>query len=180
MDEMMEGLEPVQAEVTKTKKEKKVQTAEEREVLVVGVEKLKELGVSENLQKVLVLATDWNADKETLGVAKEATIESFGGSDAMKDYISGEFTDEFKPWMGISKLMPILNNIRSFYARRASNSTGTSRSKKTTQVRIAGDFYKVNKEYFDSLVAEGKSKDEIKELILTHADTKKIEIAEVL
>ena len=171
---MVEGLEN---EAVETKKRvKKVQTAEERETLVAGCEKLKQLGVSENLAKLLAIVPEWNGDKEALAAHKEQLIEAFGGSEALKDFVDGSFLDELKPYAGIAKVTPVLNNIRSFYARRASNG---SHKTATMQVNIGGAFYKVDKAYFDSLA--DKSNEEKRELLLQHEKTTRIDnIPEIL
>lgn len=173
-NEMVAGLEPT-TEMEGKKRVKRVQTAEEREVLVAGVQKLGQLGVSENLQKVLAIVPYWNGDKETLAAAKEAMIEAFGGSENLKDFIGGDFMEELKPYLGIAKVTPILNNIKSFYARRASSGHKTA----TMQVNIGGVFYKVDKTYFDSLA--DKSNEEKRELLLQHEKTTRIDnIPEIL
>lgn len=175
-NEMVDGLETATVAEETKKRTKRVQTAEEKEVLVAGVEKLKELGVSENLTKLLAIVPEWNGDKEELAVAKEAMIESFGGSESLKDFVDGDFVEELKPYMGIVKAIPVLNNIKSFYARRSSN--GSHRAA-TMQVSIGGAFYKVDKTYFESLA--DKSNEEKRELLLQHEKTTRIDnIPEIL
>lgn len=170
------GLEQAQVAEEKKARVKRVQTAEEREVLVAGVEKLKELGVSENLQKVLAIVPEWNGEKEALSAHKEALIESFGGSEGLKDFIDGDFMSEITPYLGITKITPVLNNIRSFYARRASSSTTKTAY---MQVTIGGVFYKVDKNYFATLA--GKSNEEKRELLLGHEKTVKVDdVPEIL
>ena len=175
-DAMVAGLEETPVVEETKKRTKRVQTPEEKEILIAGVEKLKELGVSENLAKVLAIVPEWNGDKEELAAAKEAMIESFGGSENLKDFIDGDFMEELKAYFGISKVTPVLNNIKSFYARRASN--GSHRTA-TMQVSIGGTFYKVDKAYFESLA--DKSNEEKRELLLQHEKTTRIDnIPEIL
>ena len=175
--EKFDGLEEVQevsVEATeKTARKRKEQTPEDKATLEAGVELLKEIGVSENLAKVLELVPEWNGDKDTLSVVKEAVIEKFGTSNELKDYIDGAFQEEIIAFQGIAKAMPVLNNIKSFYARR--ETTGTKKVK-TVQVSISGVTYNVNADYRDeisTLPAEDR-----KELLLSHADTKKADVIE--
>lgn len=173
LDELEEVQEVSAETTTKTARKRKEQTPEDRAVLVAGVEQLKEIGVSENLAKVLELVPDWNGDKDTLSAVKEAVIEKFGTSNELKDYIDEDFQKEIVAFQGIAKAMPVLNNIKSFYARR--ESTG-SKKVKTVQVSISGVTYNVNAAYRDeisSLPAEDR-----KELLLAHADTKKADLIE--
>lgn len=163
----VDGLEEVVAETTTEKKEKKVQTAKEKETIEAGVAKLNEIGVSEKLALVLALVPVWKGDETEKSAAKEEVIEAFGSSDALKDYIDGDFENDVQAFMGIAKAMPILNNIKSFYARRKSSAG----SRKTIQVGIGGIAYIVNQQYLSSL--SELPADERKELILSHKDTKK-------
>lgn len=174
-DAIVEGLDEAQVTTTESKKVKKEQTVEERETLVAGVGQMKAMGVSENLAKVLAIVPDWNGDKELNAANKAALIEAFGGSDKLKDYIDGEFVAEIQAWQGIAKALPVLNNIKSFYARR--ESTGTKRVK-TTQVSIDHVLYTVNADYKESIAALAPA--EKKELLLAHKDTKKVETEEIL
>ena len=72
-----EGLEDVgtdiQSEATETKKEK-IQTAEELAVIVAGIEKIKQFGVSERFAQVMELVPEWNGDKTALSIKKEEVI----------------------------------------------------------------------------------------------------------
>ena len=172
----IDGLEEASNDLNNTtdKKVKKEQTAEERTMLEAGIAQLQEIGVSENLKKVLSLVPEWNGDKENLSAVKETVIAGFGGSDKLKDYIDGPFQDEVLAFQGIAKTMPVLNNIKSFYARR--ENAGTTRKVKTVQVSIAGITYNVDAAYRDEIAA--LPAEERKELLLAHAGTKKAEVIE--
>lgn len=170
-DVMTAGLEEAnEAEVktSTTTRRRKEQTAEDVEVINAGVAKLVELGISENAATILTnLAPVWNgSDKEALALAKEEVIKNFGGSDALKDYIDGDAVSELMPFVGIAKVIPIWNNIRSFYARRQS-----TRKPATCQVSIGGVLYNVDKAYYESLA--DRSKEEKRELLLAHEGTTK-------
>lgn len=171
----IEGLEEATDMTSESadKKAKKVQTAEDRTTLEAGVNQLKEIGVSENLKKVLELVPEWNGEKETLSALKESVIEAFGGSDKLKDYIDGPFQEEILAFQGIAKTMPVLNNIKSFYARR--ESTGV-RKVKTVQVSIGGVTYNVDATYRDEIAA--LPVEEKRELLLAHPATKKADVIE--
>lgn len=171
----VEGLETAEVVAeTADKKVKKVQTAEEREILVAGVAKIREIGVSEQFSKVLDLVAEWNGEKEVLSLAKESVIESFDGSDKLKDFIDGAFQTEVLGFLGLAKAIPVLNNIKAFYARR--ENTGTGKKVKTVQVAIEGTTYTVNAEYRETL--KDLSSEEKKQLLLSHPDTKKAAIIE--
>lgn len=179
-NDVVEGLEVNEAANTTEEKKpraKKVQTPEDKETLAAGVEQIKEIGVSENLAKVLELIPEWNAgDKEGLSALKDSVIEAFGGSDKLKDYITdGEFKNEIQAFNGIAKAMPVLNNIKAFYERRK----GTGRGRvKTVQIAIDGTTYNVNAAYREEI--KDMPKDTRKELLLGHVDTKKAEIEELI
>lgn len=171
----IEGLETAEVVAeTADKKVKKVQTAEEREILVAGVEKIKEIGVSKNLAVVLELVAEWNGEKEVLSLAKDSVIEVFGGSDKLKDYIDGDFQTEVLGFVGLAKAIPVLNNIKAFYARR--ENVGTGKKVKTVQVAIEGTTYTVNAEYRETI--KDMPSDEKKQLLLAHPDTKKAAVIE--
>jgi len=157
------------------KKEKKVQTPEEEAILVAGVAKLREIGIDEKLSVVLDLVSGWNGDKTELTAKKDAVIKAFEGSDNLKNYIDGDFQTAMVPFQGISKVMPVLNNIKSFYARRE-NAVSTKKAK-LVQISISGVIYNVDPIYMDSVAAEPK--DVRKALILAHASTVKVEVAEL-
>jgi len=156
-----------------TPRSRKEQSAEEKETLVAGAEKLIALGVSSKLANVLTLAIDWNTDKETVTAAKEALIKEFGSSDNLKDYVDGEFQKEILPFQGIAKLMPVLNNIKSFYARRENSG---SKKVKFVQVSISGTIYNVDSAY--SAEISHLTPTERKQLLLAHASTTKVDVAE--
>lgn len=157
------GMEQEDTQEEKTARRRKEQTSEDVEIIIAGVNKLKELGLSEKSAIILShLAPVWNGtDKEAIQAAKEEVIKAFGGSEALKDFIDGDFQSEFLPWNGINKVCPIANNIKSFYARRS-----TSKKSAVSRVNIAGVMYTVDKAFYETL--EGKSKDEKRELILAH------------
>lgn len=157
------------------KKERKVQTAEDRAALDAAIEKVKEFGVSDNFAKVLSLVAVWRGEEEELAAQKASTIEEFGGSETFKDYVDGEFADELAVIAGIQKVVTTGNNIKSFYGRRAG--TG-SRKIKTIQIGIGGEYYTVSQEYYESLA--GKDASEKRELLLAHPATAKNAPVEVL
>lgn len=162
------GLEPGQAApVTETEKKrvKRVQTTEERAAIVAGVAKLKELGVSENVAKVLdTLVPEWHGgNADALKAAKEEVITALGGTEKFKDLVEGELKEALLPYQGIAKIMPIVNNIHSFYARRASRKT------ETVLVRISGQTYKVDAAFKASL--EGLDAEAKREALLSHEKT---------
>ena len=145
-------------------------TDEDRKVLTAGLEKLDELGLDPKALSVLkTLVPVWHdEDKEVVKEAKTAIQTEFGGSEEFKNFINDEFKEALAPFAGIVKIIPIANNIVTFYARRQ----GTS--KKMQTVSIDGTKYRVNSAYFASL-DESLSKEERRELVLSHADTKKLE-----
>ena len=149
-----------------TTRRRKEQTPEDVETIKAGVAKIVELGVSENAATILTnLAHVWNgSDKEALALAKEEVIKAFGGSDALKDYIDNDAKSELQAFAGIAKVMPIFNNICSFYARRTSTKKAA-----TCQVNIGGQLYNVDKAYYESLA--DRSKEEKRELLLAHEGT---------
>lgn len=155
-------------------KAKKELTTEEIQALRDANEKIRQFGVSENFSKVMEMVPMWH-DTEANADTKQSVIDAFGGSDKLKDYIDGEFQDELAVIAGLAKSASILNNIKSFYARRATSGT---KKVKTTIVNIAGTPYNVNSEYFASLT--GVSSEEKRALLLAHADTKAVEAVEVL
>lgn len=157
-----------------TSKAKKELSAEEIQALRDANEKIRQFGVSENFSKVMEMVPMWH-DTEANAATKQSVIDAFGGSDKLKDYIDGEFQDELAVIAGLAKSASILNNIKSFYARRASSGT---KKVKTTIVNIAGTPYNVNSEYLASLT--GVEAEEKRALLLAHADTKTVEAVEVL
>jgi hypothetical protein len=173
-DQITEGLEDNQATgAVETAKEKKVQTAEDRELLVAGVAQMKKIGVSDELAKVLELVADWNGEEEAKTNAKAAVIASFEKSDNLKDYIDQKFAEDVKGFAGLAKVLPILNNIKSFYARREGKGKA-----KVVQMQISGKIYSVNASYVESI--KDKTSEEKKQLILSHPDTKESSVIEVL
>lgn len=174
LEEGVAGTEPTQEE--KTTRRRKEQTPEDVEAIVAGVEKLKELGISEKTAIILTnLAPVWNgSDKEAIQAAKEVVINAFGGSENLKDFIDADFQKEFLPFLGIARVVPIANNIKSFYARRSS-----SKKPATVQVNIGGTLYNVEKAYYESIA--DKSKEEKRELLLAHPATVKAgDVPEIL
>ena len=158
--------------VAPTTKKEKVLTAEEIQALTDASQKIREFGVSADFDKVLTLVPNWH-NSDAVKEAKDAVIESFGGSEKFKDYIDGPFQKELAVIAGLSKVASTLNNIKSFYARRES-----TKKAKTSQVNIGGEFYEVDAEYLASLSeVTGAEK---RELLLAHAGTKKNESIEIL
>ncbi len=171
-----EGAVVATAEATeKVAKEKKVQTAEEKEVLVAGVAKFREIGVSDKFSKVLELVAGWNGDKTELSAVKESVIKEFGSSDELKNYIDADFQTELLGFQGMAKSLPVLNNIKAFYARRE-NAVSTKKAK-LIQIAISGTIYNVDSAYLESIKAEPN--DVRKQLVLAHPATKPVEVAEL-
>ena len=164
-----------EATTAKAPKVAKEVTPEEVAALGSAVEKIQKFGVSEDFAKVLPLVTVWHLAKDDAALvsAKTEAIEAFGGSDKFKDYIDGEFQAELAVIAGLQKAVSILNNVKSFYARRE----GTKKVK-TANVNIGGTVYEVNAEYLQSLAETDKV--EKRELLLAHADTKPFESTEIL
>jgi hypothetical protein len=156
----------------KAAKEPKQLTPEEIAGITAACEKITDFGVSENFAKVLSLVPVWH-DKDASAPIKASVIESFGGSEAFKDYIDGAFQSELQVVNGLQKAVSTMNNIKSFYARRASSAKA-----KMVQVNIAGDLYEVNSDYLASLT--GMDASDKRSALLAHADTKKNEALEVL
>lgn len=155
------------------KKARKEQTPDERDVLEAGTSQMGTMGITDNLKKVLELVPYWNGEKDSLQAKKDEVIKSFGDSNKLKDYIDGAFQEEIKAFNGIAKTMPVLNNIKAFYARRDNAGKGKV---KFVQVSISGITYLVNATYRDEIASLPGN--ERKELLLAHADTKKADIIE--
>lgn len=149
---------------------RRVYTAEELANLNAGLELLAKLGLEEKALKVLkVLVPAWyGEDKEALKEAKTEIQTEFGGADKFKEFINGDFREALAPYAGIVKIIPVANNIATFYAHRATT------SKKSQVVSIAGEHYRVNSAYLASLAADMPT-EERRQLLLSHPDTKKIE-----
>jgi len=156
-----------------TKTARKEQTPEEKDTLTAGVKLMNTIGVSANLAKVLNLVPEWNGSKEDVAPVKESVIESFGGSEKLKDYIDGDFVTDVQAFQGISKAVPVLNNIKAFYGRR--ENTG-SKKVKFVQVSISGTIYNVDAAYNTEIATLPNS--ERKELLLAHKATNKVAVAE--
>lgn len=161
-------------------KAKKVVTAEEVAGMVAAIEVLKEAGVvSEKFQQVLKLVPNWH-DTEANKEVKKEVIESFGGSEEFKNYIDDEFQKELAAIAGFVKLGSTLNNIKSFYARRANKATKKSKVK-TSIVNINGTSYNVSVELLTELKEDGTlSQSEKYERILNDANTTQVEVVDVL
>jgi hypothetical protein len=159
-------------EGTKKSKEPKELTPEEVAGLTAAVAKIKEFGVSENFSKVLDLVPVWH-DKDASAAVKTSVIEGFGGSEAFKNYIDGDFQAELAVINGLQKAASTMNNIKSFYARRA-----TTAKPKMIQVSIGGDLYEVNADFLASL--SGMDAASKRPALLANPDTKKNEGVEVL
>lgn len=178
MNKNVEGLETIAVEEAAPKKKYvRVQSEEDRAILVAGVEQIKQIGVSENFAKILEIVPDWfTSDKDLLAELRKNLVESFEGSENLKDYLeTEEFKLEFDGFFGISKTMPVFNNIRSYYARRAGVAKRTSKVK-LSQVSIDGTVYNVDSEFMKGLV--DMPRDERKKAILEHPATAKVEVEE--
>jgi hypothetical protein len=176
--EKLEGLEDQTSDKVVATKVKKELTAEEiaaaKALIDSGVAKITEMNPSANFLAVLELVAVWGSeDKDALAAAKAKAFEAFGGSENLKNYIDTDFQTEMQSLQGIAKVVPILNNIKSFYARR--ENTG-SKKVKTVQISIAGVIYNVDAEY--SAEIADLPRDERKTLLLQHPSTTKVEVAE--
>lgn len=172
----VEGLEQEQAVVETVDSAKEEKRLEKDASVKAGVEALKEVGVSENLAKVLDAASSWYAEKEEKDEAKATLIEAFGGTDALKDYATGdEMTNEIEKFANIGKALSTLTSVRHFYARRK----GAKKSKKVAKqtISIGGELYQVSSAYLAEI--SDKPKEEKRDLLLAHADTKKEDITEL-
>ena len=105
---------------------------------------------------------------------KEEVMEFFGGSDKLKDYVDGEYQEELVALTGFARFATILNNVKSFYARRSTKRP----SKASVQVTISGNLYSVNKAYLESIA--DMDKEAKREALLAHAETKPVETIESL
>lgn len=160
--------------------EKKVLTAEELAQINAAIEVLKQSGlVSEDFAQVLKLVPNWH-DTEANKEIKKEVIESFNSSEEFKNYIDGEFQEELKNVVGFARLASILNNIKSFYARRESK--GARKSKvKTTVLNIKGTAYNVSVELLKQVKAdESLSQEDKFKALLEDANTTKVEVVDVL
>lgn len=160
------------APVEKKARKEKVITPEEIEALGAAVEKIKEFGVSDNFAKVLPLVVVWH-EKEAAAPVKDAVIAAFGGSEKFKDYVDTEFQAELAVINGLNKVCSVLNNVKSFYARREA-----SKKVKMQQISIGGEYYEVNADFLASLA--NVPVDEKRERLLSHEDTKKATPIEML
>lgn len=169
---MSKELEKLVEETTENTEKKtwtrKPLTAEEVESVKSAIETMKELGVSENYQKLMAAAPDWYAEDKTVKEEnRKALVESFDGK--LKDYLdSEEFKQEHGKFAGLTKLMSIIGNIVSYNARR--NYTSKAKAKMVV-ISIGGEYYTVNQDYMNSI--RELPKDQRRELLLQHEDTKK-------
>ena len=161
-------------EETKAPKAKKEVTQEEIDSVKNAIAVLSGAGVlSEKMAKVAELAPMWH-DTDANAATKEEVMEFFGGSDKLKDYVDGEYQEELVSLTGFARLATILNNVKSFYARRSTKRP----SKASVQVTISGNLYSVNKAYLESIAdMDRKAK---REALLAHAETKPVETIESL
>ena len=156
--------ETAAASTEEKKSRKKELTAEEIQSIVAA------MGVSAEFGRLLTLARAWNS-KETLDEAKQACIDAFGGSSALKDYLAGAFQTDIANLAGMARLVTTLNSINSFYARRKA-----TKKVKRVVVKIKGNIYEVNKEAYES--SKTMSPDERREFLLNHEDTIKSSVDE--
>lgn len=173
-----EGLEVEQVaqEATKTKREQKPQTAEEKAVLIAGVTKMTEIGLTPNFQVIVEAAPSWNdPDKAVVDAARKKIIAHFGEGEKLKDYLeTEEFKKEFEYFQGIAKTMPTVNVIRSYYQRRAN---APAKKVKLVNVSINQTPYVVSAEVFE-LAKAIVDKDERRAFVLNHPDTKPATVEE--
>jgi hypothetical protein len=165
-------------EVVDTVKKKYVRTPLDTETVVLGVKTISEkLSPSDLVGKILNIVEAWNQkDDQDISEIRKTFVESVNGSEVLKDLLATEeVQNELAALNAVAKVMPIVNNITSYYARRA-NAGERVRKSKFTQIRINDTSYHVNSEYYNSL--SELSPVERQKLLLEHTDTTKIEIAE--
>lgn len=160
--------ESATTQVVTEKKVKALPTAEEIKALEQACEKIRQFGVSDEFARTMKMVPMWD-DKEANKPVKDEVIASFGGSETFKTYVDGPFQDELAVIAGLGKTLSILNNVKSFYARREGTSP-KSKKAKMSAVNINNTPYLVNAEYLASL--SSYTKDEKRELLLAHADTR--------
>lgn len=168
--------ENVEATMEEKKAEKKTVKKEftEKDIQAIAnaADTVEGMGVSEKLSNLLGLARKWNgSDKATLDAAKNACIESFGGSAAMKDYLAVDFEKDVEGLVGIQKLMSTLNTIRSFYARRKTVSRVKYRAVNITTAE-GTCVYKVSVEAIEA-AKKIEDRDARRKFLLEHPDTVK-------
>lgn len=161
----LDGLESKEV-ATETK------TSTKQEKVVAGVAKLRTLAVSENFSKFLNAAEVWGAgDAEAKDAAKAELVESFGGTDALKDLCSGdELKQEIEELNNVKTAVSAVNTILHFYARR--KGAKSSKKVKTQTIQIAEVMYTVSQAYL--LEIADKPSAEKKDLLLAHPDTKEV------
>lgn len=168
-EKLDQGLETEKMPVEETKKVKE-QTPEEKALLVAGVTKMNEIGLTPNFAAIVATAPAWNdADKTVVDEARKKLVAHFGTSEALKDYLeTPDFRQEMDSFQGIAKAMPTVNVIRSYYQRRAN---APAKKIKTIQVSIDKQPYTVSVDAFEASKAIA-DKEERKAFILNHPDTK--------
>jgi len=179
--EELEELEEIVSEDIKEKKRYERKSLDPK-LVEKGIETIKLLDPSDFIVKLLDIVQPWNLkdDDETvksnIAEIRKNFVESVGGSEKLKDTLEQEdIKKELENLNALAKTMPIINNITSYYARRA-NAGQRVRKAKYTQIRINNTTYQVNSEYYLSL--SELSSAERQKMLLEHPDTKKIEIIE--
>lgn len=159
------------------KKSRKVKTSTPEEVALhaQACEAIKEFGFSEKFQKLLVVVPAWH-NKDENAENKKELIESFGSSEALKDYIdSEEFAEELATLQNVSKVTSILNLVKAFYARRPKAEKAPRVKKgKLAVINIDGELYHARVELINE-VKELENKAERVEKLLADKYTTKVE-----
>lgn len=164
---MENGLETAQEE--KKKVVRKEYSAEEIANIRAAAETLKSIGISADLEKVVDAAKDW-MDKNAQADAKKRVLEAFGSPENLRAYLEGNFGTEFAALAGLRGLLTSINALAGYYKRRE---VTPKKRVKYVQISINGKLYSVNKDYMASIA--DKSRDERKELLLNHEDTKEFQ-----
>lgn len=155
----------------KTPWKRKPLTQEEIAVLKQGAEIVGKK-VSKEAKRIVECIPAWlGEDKELTSEERKKLVESFGGSEKIREYFESEaFANDFADFIAISKVMPVVNVIKNYYAHR----TSTARvSRKLVNVTIDGQLYRINEAYLQSIA--NKSKEERKALIMAHPSLVKVE-----
>lgn len=161
-----------------TKKEKKVVSPEDVAERVSGVAKMQEFGVTENLAKILPLVAVWHLDADAQKETKEAVAASFGGAEKLKDYADTDLPTDISVFAGLQKAVSVLNNVKSFYARRNPGATTSKKKVAMSAITISGEPYSVSAEYLAEIANEPRESKVA--LLLAHPATKKNEAIETL
>lgn len=168
------NVEGLQEETVQMDETKAAKAEAKRAQQIAGIGVLRGLGVSEEMTKCLALAEGWVSGDDAKKAAKEAAIEAFGGTEALKEYATTSMSEEIEKFKSLDKALSVLNNVRHFYAKRKSSGT---KKVATTRIKIADDFYSVSTAYLAEIADEDSATK--RELVLAHTDTVKEAITEL-